>query len=98
MKKQKLNLEKDQHLLKDIRIIEKEISLAEIKSSDKIIEIGPGKGNLTEKLAESKASEILCFEIDRNFKQHLDKIKRKHPKLKIKYKNQKNIKQIIHTM
>lgn len=83
-----LNLEKDQHLLEDKKIIEKEISLAEVKNKDKIIEVGGGKGYLTKKLAESKASKIRCFEIDKNFKPYLDKLEKQFPdKLKIRYKN-----------
>jgi len=83
----KLNLDKDQHLLKDKKIIEKEISLAEIKKKDKIIEVGGGKGYLTKKLAESQASKIMCFEIDKNFKPPLDEIAKSHTKVHIKYKN-----------
>ena len=85
--KTNLNTEKDQHLLKDKKIIEKEISLAEIKDKDKIIEIGGGKGYLTEKLAKTNVSKILCFEIDENFKSYLDGLEKKYKNLEIKYGN-----------
>jgi 16S rRNA A1518/A1519 N6-dimethyltransferase RsmA/KsgA/DIM1 with predicted DNA glycosylase/AP lyase activity len=48
-----LQLEKDQHLLKNKEIIKKELEEADIKKEDRIIEIGAGTGNLTFELAKN---------------------------------------------
>ncbi len=41
------------------------VKAGEIKNDDIILEIGPGKGALTEKLLESNAKKIVCIEKDR---------------------------------
>ena len=53
-----------QNFLIDEEIIDKTIDAADIKEADLIIEIGPGLGTLTEKLAE-KASKVICIELDK---------------------------------
>ena len=53
-----------QHFLKDKNIVQKIVELAEIESDDKVWEIGPGKGILTEELLKQECN-LTCFEIDK---------------------------------
>jgi len=69
-----LNKEKEQHILIDNKILEKEIEISDITKKDNIIEIGAGPGNLTIELAK-KANKVLAFEIDEKFKENLDNLK-----------------------
>lgn len=52
-----------QHFLKDSNIISKIIKTADIKKEDNVVEIGPGKGVLTFRIAEL-AGEVIAIEID----------------------------------
>lgn len=57
---------KDQHFLIDKRILSRIIEYADIKSTDNILEIGAGFGNLTAELAK-KAGKVTAIEIDPGF-------------------------------
>lgn len=52
-----------QNFLTDPDILQRIVDAAEVSSSDNVIEIGPGIGALTEKLAQA-AGEVLAVEID----------------------------------
>ncbi len=52
-----------QNFLINPRILDKIIAAAEINSNDKVLEIGPGTGNLTAKLVES-AGKVIAIEKD----------------------------------
>mmetsp|Transcript_1542 Transcript_1542/g.2042 ORF Transcript_1542/g.2042 Transcript_1542/m.2042 type:complete len:304 (-) Transcript_1542:27-938(-) len=52
-----------QHILKNPLIIQGIIDKAEIKSTDTVLEIGPGTGNLTVRLLE-KAKKVIAVEVD----------------------------------
>ncbi|NOX21411.1 MAG: ribosomal RNA small subunit methyltransferase A [Nitrospirae bacterium] len=52
-----------QHFLFDPSILRKIVEGAEVSKRDLVVEIGPGKGRLTELLAE-KAREVIAIEID----------------------------------
>jgi len=54
---------KGQHFLVDKNIAEKIVSAADVKNTDYVLEIGPGKGILTEKLFQS-AKKLFAIEID----------------------------------
>lgn len=54
-----------QHWLKSEKVLQKIIAAAELKSSDRVLEIGPGTGILTRSLLESSAA-VTSVEIDRN--------------------------------
>ena len=54
-----------QHWLKDETVLEQIILAAQLKQSDRILEIGPGTGALTDKLL-SKVSALVSVEIDRD--------------------------------
>ena len=71
-----LHPEKDQHLLTDKKILAEEMRAAELSEEDRVIEIGAGAGILTAELVE-KAGKVLAFELDKQFKEELDKLKNK---------------------
>ena len=55
-----------QNFLNDNNILAKIINLGSLKESDIILEIGPGTGNLTEKIIENNPKEIHVVEKDIN--------------------------------
>lgn len=61
-----------QNFLKDETILGKIIQAAEITSTDNIIEVGPGKGALTEKLLQ-KANKVIAYELDQRMIEPLSK-------------------------
>ena len=69
-----------QHFLKDIKIAEKIVNSLDRDKKDIIIEIGPGKGILTEKLIHNY-SNLYLIEIDKDL---LPFLKSKFPKLEKK--------------
>lgn len=52
-----------QNFLVNKKIAEREVALAKVSSDDVVLEIGPGKGILTNLLAE-QAKKVICIEID----------------------------------
>ncbi len=62
-----------QNFLIDQNIINKIISFVKATENDIILEIGPGKGDLTKKLVTTKA-KIVGIEIDKSMKPYLDKV------------------------
>ena len=61
MRKTKLG----QHFLKNTAIARREIAYAELTDKDVVLEIGPGKGVLTQLLAQ-KAKQVIAVELDEN--------------------------------
>ena len=55
-----------QHWLKDQLVLDQIVNAAKLNSDDCVLEVGPGKGALTEKLIESKAKFIQAIELDRD--------------------------------
>ncbi|MCX6742009.1 MAG: hypothetical protein NTX24_02430 [Candidatus Pacearchaeota archaeon] len=81
--------EKDQHLLIDRKILIEEIRAATLSKKDRVIEIGAGTGILTAELIES-AEKVLAFELDKQFKEDLEKLKTINKNLEIIYGNALN--------
>ena len=54
---------KGQHILKNPMVVQSIIDKAGVKSTDVVLEIGPGTGNLTMKLLE-KAKRVIAIELD----------------------------------
>ena len=54
-----------QNFLANTALLERMTSTLAIKEGDKIIEVGPGTGNLTDYLINSMAGEILAIEKDK---------------------------------
>lgn len=59
----KFNKELGQHILKNMGAIDTILEKAKIKSSDIILEIGGGTGNLTMKMLP-KCKKVVCYEMD----------------------------------
>ncbi|CAI4224129.1 unnamed protein product [Auanema sp. JU1783] len=57
------NTDRGQHILKNPGIVNAIIEKAALKSTDTIVEVGPGTGNLTVKMLEA-AKKVIAFEID----------------------------------
>lgn len=55
-----------QNFLVDLNYIEKIIAAVDIQADETVVEIGPGRGSLTERLVETGAS-VIAVELDRNF-------------------------------
>ena len=75
-----------QNFLVNEKILRKEVEIASIGKGDIVLEIGAGSGNLTKLLAK-KAKRVIAIEIDRRFKDKLNKIARKFKNVKIIYGN-----------
>jgi len=81
-----LDVKKDQNILIDEKIIEKETESAELKKKDMVLEIGAGYGNLTEEIAK-KGCDVVAYEIDERFKEKLEELTKKHKNLSVVFKN-----------
>jgi len=55
-----------QHWLKDQGVLSQIVNAAKLNSDDCVLEVGPGKGALTQKLIESQARFIQAIELDRD--------------------------------
>ena len=74
-----------QNFLKDQNIIKKIINLKNIKGKN-IVEIGPGKGAITDKILNEKPDSLILIEKDNNL---LNNLKEKYKKFKfIKFYNE----------
>ncbi len=71
-----------QHFLQDPGIISKIIETAEVNKDDVIVEIGPGRGALTFRMAEM-ASEVIAIEIDHSIVESLNERAASYPNLSI---------------
>lgn len=52
-----------QHILKNPLVIQNMVEKAALKSTDIVLEIGPGTGNMTVKLLD-KAKKVIACEVD----------------------------------
>lgn len=68
-----------QHWLESKTALNQMLDAANLESSDRILEIGPGKGILTEKLL-SQAEKVVSVEIDRDLCTYLQKHFQGHPR------------------
>lgn len=71
-----------QNFLVDKSLLPTIIKAADLSSKDIVVEIGPGRGILTEQLCQ-KAKEVIAFEIDDALIPDLEKLQQKYPNLKI---------------
>lgn len=60
-----------QNFLKDELVIEQILFASQVKARDKVLEIGPGTGNLTKALAETGA-RVTAIEFDHDLIEHLN--------------------------
>jgi 16S rRNA (adenine1518-N6/adenine1519-N6)-dimethyltransferase len=68
-----VNKKLGQHFLIDKSVAKREISYATLDSNDTVLEIGPGKGILTQLLAQ-KVKQVIAIEIDSNLISHLKQL------------------------
>ena len=71
-----------QHFLKDSSIVSRIIETADIRRDDVVIEIGPGRGALTFRLAEL-AGKVMAIEIDHDLFKNLNEEASSYPNLSI---------------
>lgn len=71
LKENKAETDKDQFFCVDENVLNKLIETAKLSPTDRVLEVGPGLGFLTQKLA-IKAKEVVAIEIDEKFKPYLD--------------------------
>jgi len=71
-----------QNFLIDEGILNRIVEVADLSKDDIIIEIGPGMGTLTKKLAE-KAQKVLAIEIDENLVKLLKETLKSYPNIEI---------------
>ena len=55
-----------QHWLRDERVLEHILSASELQTGDRVLEVGPGRGALTERLLRSSADAVHAVELDRD--------------------------------
>tara|TARA_Y100000589_G_scaffold324339_1_gene360374 strand:+ start:967 stop:1800 length:834 start_codon:yes stop_codon:yes gene_type:complete len=61
-----------QHWLKNQKVLEQIIKVAEPNKNDVILEIGPGRGALTSKLLENDIRKLYAIELDKDLIQYLN--------------------------
>ena len=61
-----------QNFLIDKEIINLIVETGNVKKNDLVLEVGPGKGNLTEKILEKSPKELIVIEKDSRFTEHLN--------------------------
>lgn len=76
------NKELGQHWLNDTEVLKAIVNLADINSTDTLLEIGPGMGSLTELLIK-KAAKVVAVEFDQNLIPWLEQRFINNSKLKI---------------
>ena len=84
LEKHGLSLKKSlgQHFLVDSNVLEKIVGTAQLSGRSGVIEIGPGIGALTEKLAK-KARKVVAIEIDRRLLPVLQETMAEYPNVQI---------------
>lgn len=55
-----------QHWLRDERVLDSILDAAELQDDDRVLEVGPGRGALTERLLRSSAAAVHAVELDRD--------------------------------
>lgn len=75
-----------QNFLHDPNMLDKIVALAELKPDDRVLEIGPGTGLLTERLARV-AGQVIAIEVDERLQPVMEDIVVAHPNLTIRYQD-----------
>ncbi|MFM8544881.1 MAG: ribosomal RNA small subunit methyltransferase A, partial [Vulcanococcus sp.] len=60
-----------QHWLQDETVLQRIVAAAELTPEDTVLEVGPGRGALTERLLASPAAAVRAVELDRDLVQGL---------------------------
>ncbi len=80
----------DQHFLIDKKVLNDFIDACELSIDDEIVEIGPGKGIITELLAK-KGKHVTCIELDLNLEHFINVLKDKYKNIDVLYGNALNL-------
>lgn len=75
-----------QHLLKDGNLLEKMVRLTGIVGQDAVLEIGPGEGDLTRRIA-AKAGAVHAVELDESFRGSLGRLEQEFPNVRVVFSN-----------
>lgn len=76
----------NQHFLIDKRIINAFIDESNITINDEVVEIGPGKGEISDTIAR-RCKHLTCIEIDKNLEPWINVLKEKHNNIDVIYGN-----------
>ena len=76
----------DQHFLVDNDIINTFINCANLTKDDIVVEIGPGKGNISQ-LISKKVKKLYCIELDERLKPFLNKLTDENNNIEVIYGN-----------
>ena len=55
-----------QHWLRDASVLAAIVEAADLRAEDRVLEVGPGRGALTERLLASAAEAVQAIELDRD--------------------------------
>ncbi len=80
----------DQHFLIDKHIINTFVDEAHIGTDDTVVEIGPGKGQISDTLAR-RCGHLTCIEIDSSLEYFISVLKHKYNNVDIIYGNALNV-------
>ncbi len=76
----------DQHFMKDRRVMERIVSLAEPRRSESVLEIGAGDGRLTDMLSDV-FGRVVAIEMDRRFLKPLKELGKRKGNIEILFGN-----------
>jgi len=79
-----------QNFLHDPNMQEKIVALAELTADDRVLEVGPGTGLLTERLAAA-AKQVIAVEVDERLQPVLEDVVARHPNLSVIYDDILNV-------
>ncbi len=71
-----------QHFLVDERVLDRQLAFAAVGTEDVVLEVGPGPGNLTRRLA-ARARQLFAVEIDEQFRPILTQLQVEFPQLTV---------------
>lgn len=80
----------DQHFLVNKSIINAFVDEAHLSIEDNVVEIGPGKGQISDTIAR-RCGHLTCIEIDRNLEHFMSVLKDKYENVDIIYGNALNV-------
>ncbi len=75
-----------QNFLHDPNMLDKIVSIAELTPNDLVLEVGPGTGLLTERIANA-AKQLISIEVDERLQPLLEEVVAQHPNLSIRYQD-----------
>ena len=80
----------DQHFLTDRSIINAFIDASNLRINENVVEIGPGKGEISDTIAR-RVNHLTCIEIDRDLEPFINVLKDKHKNVDVIYGSALNI-------